>query len=61
MNQSKMGLGKAELAAEFSGTGGGSYVSLPCHLLRRKEQGKGGPVRGTGGYSRRVPGEEERQ
>lgn len=52
-----MGLGKAELAAEFSGTGGGNYVSLPCHLLRRKKQGKGGPVRGAGGGSGRVPGE----
>lgn len=46
-----MDLGKAELAAEFSGTGGGNYVFLPCHLLRRKKQGKGGPVRGPGGCS----------
>lgn len=53
-----MDLGKAELAAEFSGTGGGNYVFLPCHLLRRKKQGKGGPVRGPGGCSGRVPGEE---
>lgn len=53
-----MGLGKAELAAEFPGTGGGIYVFLPHHLMRRKKQGKGGPVRGTGGYSGREPGEE---
>lgn len=59
MNQNKMGLGKAELAAEFSGTGEGNYVFLPCHLLRSKEQGKEGPVRGTGGHPGRVAGEEE--